>query len=118
MAVGVAMDDRGLLFTALVLFAFTVYLWAISRLDIYVAEETLRVGRAKLELALIDSVIALDEEAMRRERGFALDTRAYLAIRFWIKGGVKINLKDPRDPTPYWLVSSAKSEEIKGAIGR
>lgn len=116
MAVGVAMDDRGLLITALVLLAFTCYLWLISRLEISVAEGWLRVGSAKLELSYIDSVVILDEQAMRRERGINLDPRAYLAIRFWVKGGVKIILKDPRDSTPYWLVSSKKNAEIARAI--
>ena len=55
---------------------------------------------------------------MKHERGPGLNPRAFLAIRFWIKGGIKVTLNDARDPTPYWLVSTKKAEEIKSALGK
>ncbi|NCZ73340.1 MAG: DUF3093 family protein, partial [Actinobacteria bacterium] len=42
---------------------------------------------------------------------------AHLALRFWVKTGVKITISDHRDPTPYWLLSSRKSDEIVRALG-
>jgi hypothetical protein len=45
-----------------------------------------------------------------------LNPAAYLAIRFWVKGGLKLTIDDQRDPTPYWLVSSKNPEKIESAI--
>jgi hypothetical protein len=30
----------------------------------------------------------------------------------------KIAVEDPEDPTPYWLVSTRKPEELKKALGK
>jgi hypothetical protein len=53
---------------------------------------------------------------MRNERGILLNPKAFLALRFWIKTGVKIYLSDDRDPTPYWLISSRKGNLIKDTL--
>jgi hypothetical protein len=45
-------------------------------------------------------------------RGRDADPAAFLALRFWQPHGVRIDIKDDRDPTPYWLVSSKKSQEL------
>jgi len=44
------------------------------------------------------------------------DPAAFLAIKFWVSTGVKITLKDQRDPTPYWLVSCKKGRELKSIL--
>ena len=39
-------------------------------------------------------------------RGRGIDPRAYLCQRAWLPAGVKVQVVDPADPTPYWLISS------------
>ena len=117
-AVGVALDDRELLIAFGALFLFTIYLWAISHLAISVGDGWLRVGRARIALIHISKVEILNEESMRIERGRNLDPRAFLALRFWVKGGVKVFISDERDPTPYWLVSMKHGDKLKAALAK
>lgn len=72
----------------------------------------LYVGRAKIERKYLGNIEKLNSELMARARGRELDPAAYLALRFWVKGGLRISINDPRDPTPYWLLSSRKTNEL------
>jgi hypothetical protein len=55
---------------------------------------------------------------MRLLRTRDADPAAYLAIRFWIPTGLKIAVVDPRDPTPYWLITSKRGEEIAALLNK
>jgi len=48
--------------------------------------------------------------------GPELDARAYLCLRGWIAAGVRVPVLDPRDPAPYWLVSSRRPAELAEAL--
>ncbi|CAN2204639.1 Protein of unknown function DUF3093 [Candidatus Nanopelagicaceae bacterium] len=111
-AIWAAFDNQSALI-AWVLATISIVAIAISaRSVISVDEEELRIGRAHIELKYLDSVELLTSDQMRLLRTRDADPAAYLAITFWISTGVKITLKDERDSTPYWLVSSRKSEEL------
>lgn len=118
LAIGVALDDRGLLLATLALLALTCLSWWRTRLIIRIEGETLFVGRAQIDSRFISQVIPLDPCAMRHERGAGLDPRAFLALRYWIKTGVKLILDDPRDPTPYWLVSAREVSKLEELLRR
>ncbi len=45
-----------------------------------------------------------------------LDARAWLLLRGWIPGVVRVRLDDPDDPTPYWLVSSRHPRRLAAAL--
>ena len=77
-----------------------------------------RAGRARIPVALLGAPEALDAEAMRQARGPGLDARAYLCLRGWISAGVRVPVLDPRDPAPYWLVSSRRPEDLAEALRR
>lgn len=117
LAVGVALTDLQLIFFLLVLLAITIAFAWKNRLIIEVTEESIRVSGSLLEREYIRDVVALDHNDMKLERSTRLNSLAFLAIRFWVKGGMKIVLNDPRDPTPYWLVSSFKVAEVKKILG-
>ena len=111
-AIWAAFDNQSAFF-AWVLATISIMAIAISaRSVISVDEEELRIGRAHIELKYLDSVELLTRDQMRLLRTRDADPAAYLAITFWISTGVKITLKDERDSTPYWLVSSRKFEEL------
>jgi hypothetical protein len=78
----------------------------------------LHVDGAHLPLTLIKEITVLDPSEMSRMRTRDANPRAYLALRFWVKTGVKIELADPADPTPYWLISTKKGRELKEVITR
>jgi hypothetical protein len=55
---------------------------------------------------------------MRLLRTRDADPAAYLAIKFWEPRGLRIDLNDSRDKTPYWLVTSKRGEEIAALLNR
>ena len=84
--------------------------------SLVVEEGTFRAGKARIELGFITGVSFYDGDAAREQRGVSLDARAWLVIRGWIDPVVKIELGDPDDPVPYWLVSSRKPQELVAAL--
>lgn len=76
----------------------------------------LRAGRAHIPLTLVSSATASTGKEAFDERGVRLDARAWLLIRGWIPGVVRVDLADADDPTPYWLVSSRREDELAAAI--
>ncbi|GIG20514.1 membrane protein [Cellulomonas chitinilytica] len=76
----------------------------------------LRAGSARIPLALLGDARALDAVATRAELGPRLDARAHLCHRGWVPTAVRVEVHDPRDPTPYWVVSSRRPAELVAAV--
>ena len=53
---------------------------------------------------------------LRQELGPRLDARAYVCLRAWARTGVHVVLEDPQDPTPYWLVSTRRPQDLAQAL--
>ena len=75
-------------------------------------------GRARIPVDVLGEAEALDAAAMRHARGVGLDARAYLYLRPWVDTGVRVAVDDPADPTPYWLVSTRRPEQVVAALAR
>ncbi len=78
--------------------------------------QTVRAGRAHLPIAAVAQVEVLDAPGVRHACGPGLDARAYLCVRGWITTAVRVQLSDPTDPTPYWVVSTRHPETFAAAI--
>jgi hypothetical protein len=76
----------------------------------------LRIDRAHIESKYLGKVTILNSDSMRLLRTRDADPAAYLAIKFWVPVGIKIEVNDPRDPTPYWLITSKRGEEIAALL--
>lgn len=87
-----------------------------SRLDIVVINNWLYVGNAKIECKFIKKAIVLNKTEYLRVRGPKADPAAFSATRFWISTGVKVELSDKSDPTPYWLISSKKAKALAAVL--
>ena len=74
--------------------------------EVSVGGGELRAGRARIEGHHLGTATALDPEATRRLAGVEADARAYLLLRPYLKRAVRVEVTDPADPTPYWLVST------------
>lgn len=81
-----------------------------------VADGWFRAGRARIEGVHLGAVAALDPEETRRVAGPEADARAYLLLRPYRKRAVRVQITDPADPTPYWLVSSRDPEALARAV--
>jgi hypothetical protein len=83
-----------------------------------VADGAFRAGRARIEAQHLGAVEALDAERTRRVMGPEADARAFLMVRPYLKRAVRVEITDPADPAPYWLVSSRRPEDLAGALTR
>jgi hypothetical protein len=102
--------------TAVVLYGAIVVLALVTAPVIEVGDGTLRAGSASVPLKLVGDPAAHSGDDAFAERGRLLDARAWLMLRGWVGPVVKIPLNDPKDPVPYWLVSSRRPNELVAAI--
>lgn len=85
---------------------------------IRVDDRVVRAGRARLPHAAIAGARPLDADAMRQARRQG-DPRDYLVLRAWSsRRGVAIDLADPRDPHPRWIVTSRHPDRLAEAIAQ
>jgi len=90
---------------------------ALNRIRILVADGELRVDDARLPVSAIAGVTVITAEERRDLLGVNADPLAFVIQRPWIPDGVRIDLDDPADPTPYWYVSSRHPRELAAALG-
>lgn len=103
--------------TAVALGLLTLLLRGYGATRVVVGDGTLRVGRARIEARHLGRAQALDAEQARRAAGVEADARAYLVLRPYLSRAVKVEITDPGDPAPYWLVSTRHPEQLAGAVG-
>ena len=109
--------DNTVAFTSFVAATIAIiYIAYAMRSTITFDGEELRIDRAHIESKYLGKVTILDSEAMRLLRTRDADPAAYLAIKFWTPTGIKIEVTDPQDPTPYWLITSKRGEEIAALL--
>jgi hypothetical protein len=98
------------------LYAAVLVLIAVGSPSIEVTATEVIAGRARLPLRFVGSVAPYRGDDATDQRGTRLDARAWLLIRGWVSPIVRIDLTDPDDPTPYWIVSTRRPEEFAKAI--
>lgn len=93
-------------------------LWAALKtpLEIAIDELHVKVGSATILREFIGEATPLTSHEMALLRGRDVDTRCWMALRFWVSTGIKIEINDPKDPTPYWLVSAKKATALAAAL--
>ena len=104
--------------TGIVLYAGCVVLLILGTPTLEVTERGFAAGRATLPARHIGAAAGFTKEDATRERGPALDARAWLLIRGWVDGVVRVEVADDRDPVPYWLVSTRRPDELVSALER
>lgn len=88
----------------------------LSTPRVEVSGGTLRAGSAQIPVRLVGPARALVSDELRTQLGPALDARAYLCLRGWVHRAVRIELHDPLDPTPYWVVSTRRPDQLVEAL--
>jgi hypothetical protein len=92
-------------------------LW-LSRVRVRVVDGELRAGEATLPLRYVGRVDVVAREDKQVALGPELDPTAHLLHRAWIGPVVRIEVTDPDDPTPYWIVSVRDPAGLVAALGR
>jgi hypothetical protein len=88
----------------------------LGRVRVRVDGGELRIDGAHIGVEYLAAVEALDAEAKRRLLGVDADPSAFLVHRPWIGPAVKATLDDPRDPHPYWLISTRHPDRVVAAV--
>ncbi|HET8896169.1 MAG TPA: DUF3093 domain-containing protein [Protaetiibacter sp.] len=101
---------------AIALYGAIVATLLISTPTIEVDGDELRAGRARLPLSAVGAVRAARGADAVHERGVGLHADAWLLIRGWIPDVVRVELDDPADPTPYWIISSRRADQLAAAV--
>jgi hypothetical protein len=88
--------------------------WMTSTIEVRDGE--LMIKRAHIPLEYLGEVTIIPKEKFGYERTRGADPAAFFAITFWISKGLRVEVKDERDPTPYWLISSKRAEALAAAL--
>ncbi len=102
--------------TAIAMGGLALGLLAYGAARVTVDEGFLRAGRARIAGLHLGTSSALDAEATRRISGVEADARAYLLLRPYLKRAVRVQITDPADPAPYWLISTRHPDELARAL--
>jgi hypothetical protein len=78
--------------------------------------ERLRAGRAEIERSYLGDVEALTGDAARNAFGRDCDPKAYLVLRSYLPGAVRVQITDPGDPAPYWLIATRHPDRLAAAL--
>jgi hypothetical protein len=81
-----------------------------------VRDEVLTAGRARIPVRLLGGVEALDARSTRLLAGREADARAYLLIRPYLREAVRVDIADPADPAPYWLLATRHPDRLVAAL--
>lgn len=96
----------------LLIVTFVRYGGALVQVD----AEKLRAGRATIERVHLGEVEALTGDAVRHAFGRDCNPAAYLVLRSYLPGAVRVRITDPQDPTPYWLIGTRHPERLAAAL--
>jgi len=76
----------------------------------------LTAGPARIPVEALGTVRALDRAQARHTRGPGSDPAAYHLIRGWVPAGVRAEVVDPHDATPYWFVATRHPDQLAAAV--
>jgi DUF3093 family protein len=102
--------------TAIALALLGVGLWTYGNARLRVDGDTFRAGRAHIHGRFLGATTVLDEGEARWTAGPGADARAFLVLRPYLKRAVKVEITDPADPAPYWLVATRHPQELAAAL--
>ncbi|MGZ0146336.1 DUF3093 domain-containing protein [Kribbella sp. WER1] len=80
--------------------------------------QRLRAGRAEIDRTYLGDVEALTGDAARNAFGRDCDPKAYLVLRSYLPGAVRVQITDPGDPAPYWLIATRHPDRLAAALSR
>ncbi len=98
------------------LLAFLAAFTGWSATEIKVDDAGLSAGGARIEPDWLGEVRALSPSQTKRILGVEAEASAWHVVRPYLTRSVRIEVKDPADPHPYWIVSSRSPDELAAAV--
>ncbi|MGJ3509697.1 DUF3093 domain-containing protein [Enemella sp. A6] len=83
---------------------------------VQVDRDGIRVGRGLLEWPWVGGAVALSRAETEAQSGPEADVRAWFRLPPYTQRAVRIEIDDPQDPHPHWLVGTRRPEEFAAAV--
>jgi hypothetical protein len=93
-----------------------IVLFGLGRTRIQVVDDELRAGDARLALRHVGQLNIVAKADKQRALGPQLDPAAFLLHRGWVGPLLRIEVTDPDDPTPYWVISVREPEKLAAVL--
>jgi len=107
-----AFDDFWALITFVVSEIVIIFLGLFAAPTLSLSSKMLSIGRVSIPTQYVKGITAIEASAQQSEKGPKLNPSAYVRFQVGVKGLLKVELNDPNDPTPYWLISSRNPELV------
>lgn len=104
--------------TAVVLYAACIGFLFVQSPKLEVTDRAFTAGKASIPTQFIGETTVHTGADAVAARGVDLDARAWLLLRGWVQPVVQVQIIDPEDPTPYWLVSTRNPNELAAALDK
>ena len=85
---------------------------------VQVRDSVLTAGRAHIDVGFTGAVAVLTGPDAQQARGPGLHPRSWHLIRGGIDGLVVVEITDPDDPAPSWVISSRTPDRLAAAVLR
>jgi hypothetical protein len=102
--------------TGVIVLLFVLAMQSYGSSTIEVRDGWLYAGKAKIETSYLGTIDSLDADEAWRVAGPKADARAYLLLRPYLRRAVKVQITDPADRTPYWLIASRHPDALAAAL--
>ncbi|MFJ1976910.1 DUF3093 domain-containing protein [Streptomyces albogriseolus] len=96
--------------------AAAVVVSAYGSVRIRVVNGHLIAGDAKIPASALGDAEVLDAEEARAWRGPKADPRAFMLLRAYVPGALRVAVTDVEDPTPYVFLSTREPERLAQAL--
>lgn len=95
--------------------AAVALLW-MGRHRVTLRGDELSVGPAHIPLRALGPLEVISPSAKRRALGPDLDPAAFVLHAGWVGPVVRIAITDSADPTPYWIFSVRRAEQLAALL--
>ena|SRR5581483_4459742 len=102
--------------TGTIVLLFGLAMRSYGSASIEVRDGWLYAGKAKIQTSYLGPAEALSADEAWQVAGPKADARAYLLLRPYLRRAVKVQIVDPADRTPYWLLSSRHPDALAAAL--
>ena len=106
------LGNNAAIFSVLITVALTIFFFFFTSLNISADNESLTIGRAHIEKKYLGKSEILTQNQLTSLLREEFNPSAFYAVRFWIKAGIKIEIIDARDPTPFWVITCRNATEL------
>jgi hypothetical protein len=107
-----AFDDLWALITFVVSELAIIFLGLFAAPTLSLSSKTLSIGNVQIPTQYVKAITVIEQSSQQSEKGPKLNPSAYVRFQVGVKGLLKVELNDPNDPTPYWLISSRNPDLV------